>query len=167
MNKLLLILITILTIIISCNSSNRLQKTNYSPIVEEKGIIVYRNEEFNWFIPLISFDKSLSLLKNFSKENSKTGLQFDYRHDDKYFSFFWTKNLHKEIYYTSDSLRIELIPAIIKYKKFDPVDYKNCENETHKNSFIVDNIKYEYYINHCVYFVESIIVIDYKSDDKD
>ena len=156
MYKYISIVICLLVILFSCKTTKTVQKSLYGEIQEKSGIIVSVNKENNWFIPLIEYNEHMDAFNNLRKDNLQVGFNLQYQIDDVLFSFINGTIETKFNFVNEDSVKRELIPVRIKYKKLAKASDDSCETEIHTNSFYYQDQLVEYKINSCVYICVSI-----------
>ena len=140
----------------SCKTTKTVQKSPYGETQEKFGIIVSINKENNWFIPLIEYDGHKDAVNNLREDNLQIGFNLQYQIDDILFSFINGKIDTKVIFVDKDSVRRELIPVRIRYRKLTKASDDSCEIDIHANSFYYQDQLVEYKINSCVYLCLSI-----------
>ena len=157
-----LIIICLLCAFSACKTIKTVNQSLNDEVKEESGIFVSLNKESYWFVPLIEYNEHSDVFNNLRKDNLQVGFNLQYQIDDVFFSFINGKNETKINLLDGDSIKRELIPARIKYKKLAKASDDSCESNISTNSFYFQDQLVEYNINSCVYICISIKPLAHK-----
>jgi len=157
-----LIIICLLCIFSACKTNKTVNQSINDEVKEESGIFVSLNKESYWFVPLIEYNEHIDVFNNLRKDNLQVGFNIQYQIDDVFFSFVNGKNETKINFIDGDSIKRELIPARVKYKKLAKASDDSCESNIYTNSFYFQDQLVEYNINSCVYICISIKPLAHK-----
>ena len=157
-----LIIICLLCIFSACKTIKTVNQSLNDEVKEESGILVSLSKESYWFVPLIEYNEHIDVFNNLRKDNLQVGFNIQYQIDDVFFSFVNGKNETKINFIDGDSIKRELIPARVKYKKLAKASDDSCESNIYTNSFYFQDQLVEYNINSCVYICISIKPLAHK-----